>query len=57
MKIHKKNLKLITTLKDYVKIIKQYTTKINYLDIEVQLHNKELLIADIINKYNEKQAT
>ncbi len=52
---NKKKLKLITTLKDYVKINKKYTKLIEYLNININLHNTESLIIDIIKKYNEKQ--
>ena len=43
-KAEENNAKIITTEKDYVKIPKEYSTKIKYLDISLKIQDEERLI-------------
>ncbi len=50
---HKKNAKLITTKKDWVKFPQKFKEKISYLDIELELENKGF-VRDEIMKFISK---
>ena len=48
-----KNLKLITTKKDWVKFPKNFQDKIDYLDIKLDFED-EILIKNLLEKINNK---
>ena len=48
------NAKIITTEKDYVKIHEDYIDNINFVKIDLKIHNENDLIDFIKRKINEK---
>ena len=48
------NAKIITTKKDYVKTPDKYKNQISYLEVDLNINDKEDLINTIKKKLNEK---
>ena len=52
-KAFKKNYKLVTTKKDWVKFPKNFQEKIDYLDIKLDFNNK-IFFKDLVEKITTK---
>jgi tetraacyldisaccharide 4'-kinase len=48
------NAKIVTTKKDYVKIPDKYKNQINYLEVDLNINDKEDFINTIKKRLNEK---